>query len=329
MEKYKAVGWKRNLRSIPNAIREAVSRISGDNVIAVSTKKISHKEISKGTYSHLKINLKDGQILFEEQLLPSERMGRFSDRNINGWEVKRRDLPMIQKEIYLGERPAYGDWSNGSFSLWVTREVYQVDEYSPVDFKINVDLLSNENELCVFKFSIDAVFDKDDAEFDEDFLFALNILQENTGTCGADKSRKTREEYISTLTVDWEIFPPGSIEEFIIRIKGRIPKGDKKSNEVVRERVEEFKKLNPSNYVVGSGGFNSYVGAIMPNGVVVFENIRYGNALYVLYEDWEIVSQRSRIELLQGTSAAYERIPHVDGWEERFRIAVRRGKPMR
>jgi len=56
----------------------------------------------------------------------------------------------------------------------------------------------------------------------------------------------------------------------------------------------------------------------------VFENVRYGNALYVLYENWEDVSQRSRIDLLKGTSADYERIPHMDGWEQQFREAVAR-----
>ena len=56
----------------------------------------------------------------------------------------------------------------------------------------------------------------------------------------------------------------------------------------------------------------------------MFENVRYGNALYVLYENWEDVSQRSRIDLLKGTSADYERIPHMDGWEQQFREAVAR-----
>ena len=57
--------------------------------------------------------------------------------------------------------------------------------------------------------------------------------------------------------------------------------------------------------------------------------MRYGNALYVLYENWGDVSQRSRIDLLKGTSADYERIPHVDGWVEQFRKAIRRSRSIR
>jgi hypothetical protein len=90
--------------------------------------------------------------------------------------------------------------------------------------------------------------------------------------------------------------------------------------------VEEFRRLSPERFILGKGGFNRYIGAVLPHDIVVFENLRYGNALYVLYENWEEVSQRSRVDLIKGTSADYERIPHVDGWVVQFRKAVRRGQ---
>ena len=50
----------------------------------------------------------------------------------------------------------------------------------------------------------------------------------------------------------------------------------------------------------------------------MFENLRYGNALYILYGDWQDVSKRSRLDLLKGTDESYDRIRHDDGWEHRF-----------
>ncbi|MBN8907934.1 MAG: hypothetical protein J0H99_15145, partial [Rhodospirillales bacterium] len=162
------------------------------------------------------------------------------------------------------------------------------------------------------------------SDFNNDLLFCLNVLQENTGTCDIDRSDKRREEYVATTLVDWEIFPPGSFDRFLAKAKLALGKANAKVDQVIEERVAEFRRLSPERFILGKGGFNRYVGAVLTNAVVVFENIRYGNALYVLYENWEDVSLRSRSELLKGTSAEYERIPHVEGWGDRFRDAVRR-----
>jgi hypothetical protein len=236
---------------------------------------------------------------------------------------------MIPKAIYLGERPAYGDWSKGSFSLWQERMVYQIDEYAPTDYSMEIDLLQTTDSNFVFKFSLDCVLDRRDADFDEELLFCLNILQENTGVCDIDRSDKTREEYVATTLVDWEIFPPGSLDGFLAKAKAGLGKANGQSNQVIEERVAEFRRLSPERYILGKGGFNRYIGAVLPNEVVVFENIRYGNALYVLHGNWEEVSQRSRTDLLKGTSASYDRIPHVEGWTQQFREAVarRRSRP--
>lgn len=234
---------------------------------------------------------------------------------------------MIPKTVYLGERPKYGDWSNGSFPLWQQRMVYPVDVYGPTDYSIEIDLLRSVDDGFVFKFSLDCVLNRGDVDFDDDLLFCLNILQENTGCCGIDRSDKTREEYVATTLVDWEIFPPGSLDRFLSKAKAAFGRSDSGVNQVIDERVAEFRRLSPKQFILGKGGFNRYIGAVLAQNIVVFENIRYGNALYVLYENWEDVSQRSRMDLLKGTSAEYERIPHVEGWIDQFRAAVRRGRP--
>jgi hypothetical protein len=54
----------------------------------------------------------------------------------------------------------------------------------------------------------------------------------------------------------------------------------------------------------------------------VFENLKYGNALYVLYEDWDEVSRRSRLDLLRDHDASFDRIIHTEDWEDRFHHLV-------
>lgn len=325
MATYRKFPWQRNIRRVPaDVVAKLQSIASGVGVIPVCTKKITMAELREGGFKHLGIRIADDSPSFSASVLPPGDSGLYSYRNRNGWEVKRTDLPMVKKSVHLGERPNYGDWSRGSFSLWVDRMVYQIDEYASTEYCIDIEVLRSVHDGFVLKFSLNCVLDRHNVDFDDDLLFSLNILQENTGLCGVDRSGKTRDEYIETTLVDWEIFPPGSIDRFLAKAKQGHGKANTEASWVIDERVAEFRRLSPERYILGKGGFNRYVGAVLPHGIVVFENIRYGNALYVLYENWEDVSQRSRLDLLKGTSADYERIPHVDGWKEQFQNAVRR-----
>lgn len=327
MSKYRNVPWQRNIRRIPDAVSSKLTEIErGRGIVPVCTKRVATSDLKAGMFEHLTLSLQDDQPSFSASVLPPADSGAYSTKNRQGWEIRRTDLPMVSKNIHLGERPKYGDWSNGSFSLWQQRDVYQVEEYGPTDYSIEIDLLRRSDDGFVFKFALDCTLDCNDDGFDDDLLFSLNLLQENTGSCSVESSAKSREEYIATTLVDWEIFPPSSFDHFLAKAKSTFSGNSAETNPIIDERVAEFRRLSPERYILGKGGFNRYIGAVLPNGVVSFENIRYGNALYVLYEDWEDISQRSRSELLRGTNANYERIPHVEGWVERFRNAVRAGR---
>jgi hypothetical protein len=126
-------------------------------------------------------------------------------------------------------------------------------------------------------------------------------LQENVGAIDIYPSDSTREDFIKTLTLDWKIFPPGTIEEIVGRLRRKIRRSDTRTDAILRDRIETFSKLKPRAYIQGTNGFNSYIGAQFADDLVAFENVRYGNALYVLYDDWESVSRRSRIDLTRGT----------------------------
>ena len=56
--------------------------------------------------------------------------------------------------------------------------------------------------------------------------------------------------------------------------------------------------------------------------LVVFENIEYGNALYVMFDDWHELSKKSRIELLSSKTAKFIRIPHTKTWKHRLRSII-------
>lgn len=252
--------------------------------------------------------------------MPAASVGRFSDRNLNGWEIVRRDLPMIQK-IYSWETPNFGDAATyGSHTHWQKRDVYQREIFQPSLYKIEIELLNSPGTgIALVKFWIEQVFDRKSPSFENELLFAVNLLQENTGVSGVFRSDATREEFIGTQQLDWEIFPPGNGEELIASLARRHGGLSPQARHDTKDRVRLFQSLPVERFIRGGNSFAEYFGALYANDLVVFESLNYGNALYVLYDDWEDVSKRSRTELLKGTTKNYDRFPYTEGWQDRFR----------
>ena len=46
------------------------------------------------------------------------------------------------------------------------------------------------------------------------------------------------------------------------------------------------------------------------------ENIDYGNALYILFDNWQEICQMSRIDILKRHEHDFIRIIHKDGWQK-------------
>jgi hypothetical protein len=129
---------------------------------------------------------------------------------------------------------------------------------------------------------------------------------------------------MATVRLDWEILPPGTVDEVVKRIlqgKGRISHDQKKTME---ERLKVMARFKPAAYIAGTNGFLRYFGAKFEDDFVAFENLAYGNALYVMFEGWEALSRRSRVDLLKGPRDGFERIEHRDGWAQQLSALLKR-----
>jgi hypothetical protein len=317
--------WKKSFAKVPPPILKTVAGITTERIFVAQTKAIEISDIASGLYKHLGLALDGGQVTVSEPVVPPPSSGKWSMRNQGGWERKRYDLPKITK-TYSWETPNFGDPSYGTHTTSRDREVYQVEFDEPRGHAIEAEILrSSEGDrpMLLVKFAIDAVLDKTESGFEKELLWALNVLQENTGVAGVYPSDATRIEYLGTIALDWEVFPPGNADE-VIRLlrKGRTGRATK-ADGIMEERVRLLSSLKPTNYFTGTAKFAAYVGAQFTDDLVVFENVRYGNALYVLYDDWRDISKRSRIDLLKGTSERFDRFAHTDGWEGRFQEHIR------
>ena len=53
--------------------------------------------------------------------------------------------------------------------------------------------------------------------------------------------------------------------------------------------------------------------------IVALENIDYGIALYILFDNWQEISQMSRIDILKRHERDFIRIIHKTGWQKVFK----------
>lgn len=304
----------RNLRKVPQDIIDRIQTFDVDDVVVACAKRLRPEDIKN--YSHIGLKIKDGDILVPGSKVPPAKAGRYSRANVEGREVIRHDLPMVSKTFYW-ETPNWGDWSNGSHTSSVTREVYQRDFFPPKEVELSMTLLErHENPTqYVLKFAVEQVLNRRAPDFEFDLLYNLNILQENVGAVGIFASAASLADYTATVQVDWEILPPGKIDDVIRRmLHGKKPISNE-NREQMKKRLEVMSRFKPQAYIAGTSGFLRYFGAKFAENLVVFENLKYGNALYVMYEEWVSLSQRSRMDLLKGPRGGFERILHTAGWE--------------
>jgi len=316
--KYARVEWKkRNLHKVPKHVLRKISRNSGDLTIAVA-KKVLQEHIEAGHYKHLGLVMENGKPVAGEAVVPRASQGRYSRMNKNGYEIVHKDRPKVS-QTFSFEAPDWGDWSNGTHTVEWDRDVYERDFVSPSLLRIHTEIMAQDFKASepqwVIKFSLDGVLFPSDPSFNDDLLFGLNLLQENVGACDVFSSTATRADYLKTIYVTWEILPPGERDTQIDRILGNNSNISPREKAAFEERYDFIMAYKPSEMVLGTSGFVRYFGAKFSDDLVVFENVKYGNAVYVMFENWETISQRSRIDLLSQPSRQFIRIVHRPGWK--------------
>lgn len=312
--------WKKGFRALPRTIRAELDRIAGDDIKVLAGKRISRAEVAEGTYAHLGLTNEILQVTQNWEVVPPVGTGTASKRNSEGWTVTRKELPKYRKYFYR-DIAIYGNAArNGWTTAAIPRDVYETDSYPPYLFQIEVSVqeVLDDGRFGIV-FSIDEVFSKQSASFEEDLLFALNLLQENTGVSGV--AAAVNPDFVFTSELRWDVFPPGQIADLAMRIQqngGRNPP----DLAAITERLELFEQFQPVEYLKGLGGNDHYIGAKYADNLVVFENMRFGNALYALYEDWAAMSQKPRSEILKLPTSKFDRIIHTEGWQNRFALLM-------
>lgn len=318
---------KKNYRKIPQFIENKLGTIGTTEVEVCAILKIKENELLNPQYANLGLCLIDGVLMYKDCFVPKSESGSYSRKNIDGYRIKYPNKPKVKKTIYYGEHPYFGDWSKGSFPLYVDRIVTAYDNIPPRELAIVVSTIDTKgdagNRTFTLKVGIDAVYNKEQTHFEKELFFAINLLQENIYVSDVFSAGSTREDYLKTQFVNWDIFPPGSRDDDLLRIIG--PRKDVSAELVkrVEDRYGFLMKLNPKEIIQGTSGMRNYFGAKFNDHLVVFENRDYGNAMYLLFEDWESLSKLSRAEIQNRSDDEYIRIPHGKHWKRDVEAVIK------
>ena len=123
---------KKHINKIPNHVTAKLKALEATDIVAACSVKYLASAIRKGTLRHLGIRLGPKGLVVPESILPPVSQGRYSDRNVNGEEVVRRDLPMLTKYVSV-ETPNWGDWYYGSHEVDLPHRYYQRQFIPPME----------------------------------------------------------------------------------------------------------------------------------------------------------------------------------------------------
>lgn len=316
--------WKSSFLKLPSSLQSTLDGIDGDLVKVAATKSISRKEIADGLYAHVGLRCEDDALVIDEPSIPPVDIGKWSGRNALGWDNKRKDWPKVHK-TWTFEAPNFGDGARNGWSMRSrSREVYQHQIFEPQGMTITNEILDDRGgDKVLVKFEVSPILSRTMPEFDLMLLWSINVLQENTGVANVFSCSASHADFLETIALDWMIFPSGTVDEVVAHLKEH----GRAQNQVdfdrhVQDRIQFFESFKPVSYVRGLGGFGSYFGAKFSDNFVVFENLKYGNAIYLLYENWEEVSKRSRLDLLRDSDANFDRVMHSEGWQLKLKALM-------
>lgn len=306
----------RSVRKLPESLVAKVAALNEETFVLSGMKRYPSESSALSSLRALSVDSIDAVL----EITPDPSLGPWARRNVEGLSIPLKNLPMEQKS-YSVETPNFGDWSKGSHTMTWNREVYQRLRRPAHEWSIRIEVIQRTESSVDVAFTLGHVFPCDGYDA-ATVWFGANVLLESTGVLDARGSSTPASELLQQLAVDWEILPPGELDAVVTKAsEGRdVSDADRK---VIEERMEFLVSLKPTALITGSSGFTRYVGALFGDDLVVFENARYGNAAYVMFENWQDLSQRSRVELLE-SDEDFVRIVHKRGWKRELGAVVRR-----
>lgn len=319
---------KHNVVKLPVSVRGKLHGFGNNQIVAACTQQFKLCDVKNGALLRYGITIPDAGVIagLKGIFEPAPNAGRFSLKNCRNTVIIHKDEPKIPVEL----DGVATDWHGRQHPFTYIRACYRRSIVSPKHIKIAAEIIRVELDSVVVAFRVGESLRSSSPDFQSRLLAGLNLLQENVGACDIERADTNMSQYQHLIRANWRIFPPGTLTnmELACRVYGRLARQlDNKQIMEIQSRYDFLTSLGAKEIIVGMDSFNGYIGARFDDDIVVFDNVRLGNAVYILREDWETLSKKTKRELLQMNGVAY-RIPHLQGWKHKvfLRLAALRIK---
>lgn len=246
-----------------------------------------------------------------ERVLPSY-IGPKTKYNGEGKKIPMKDLP--KETFYVSRLWSWKDWGGNEHSkiILIPRERYQRKQISPPSIELIIGSDKNNNKYI---YADTMIYNDENKSI---ILSTINIFLEIFGTCTIFKN-DFKPSLVPIKKLNWEMLPPGkrNWKEFKISLEKNILRDLKSdSKKVVYENcLKKINNLNPDFIAIGNGGFSGYIVlGFKEKKLYILENLWYGNATYIFDENWETLSQLTKMEVLSN-ELYKQRIIHDPLWE--------------
>lgn len=241
-----------------------------------------------------------------EQILPAI-VGSVSKHNAEGGFKKEEDKP---KEIKY-RQIAIKDWHGNLQYVDIPYKRYQRSILYPPSIELRI-VHKNSKQIIL---SPQLIRSKDNNEI---IKHVFNLFLELFGSCYVlNNNLIPNIGNIPVKRVNWEILPKG--EYPWEKVKSLVNEYTQSLNNsrktLIKKRIDVLSKYNLSEIIIGKGGFNGYwILKFKDMDFYVLESLYYGQATYILGDNWEVISQLSKREILE-RELNEARIIHDKNWE--------------
>lgn len=278
--------------------------------------------VTEGHVSELQEAGFSAELEIGETVLPKPA-GKVSEYNAEGTHIVHRDRPM--ETAYRQMEWTWEQWS-GPYTETQARIVdvpykrYPRTFVEPPSVELTVAEVPGREKVVVSE-----PVPYDDEHVDA-LLHRVNLFRELFGEAALLTEELEPFTRTEVRRLNWEILPPGELpwERLQRRLRPILDRMGERTGPAVEHRLRLLtEEREPDFTAVGRAGFHGYIiFGYESTGLYVVESLHYGNATYVLGQDWARLSQMTKAEILRA-DLQEDRIIHREGWDGRVRGLLR------
>ena len=248
-----------------------------------------------------------------ESVLPSPDFGCVSKRNACGYEYADKSQPKIKRYVNTMWIQPFGNSNASYIPVDIHRPCYPKIFVSPTG--IEVVLYENSAKK---KFVL--------ADLTEDIrenhlIEVVNLFLEIYGHCYVFDEEIDVTPIKKRRRCNWELLPPG--EKPSVHLTHQLKDQGVPHDTFDVNRLYVLDRYDVEFVAEGINGFGGYYAYVFKKHCVL-ESAAYGNATYIIpKENWEVLSQRTKQELLD-EDLVVAKIIHTASWKYEIRKVIRK-----